>query len=864
MKRKLPFKHPFYLKDLVPRLRMILVFGILVALGPVSLGQTTLQTVDFETNGSGYTVTPQEYVYVSESSSRVDYWTRTNGGAEIATANAFSSYQGSYFFAGEDFDNMSGTEFTVVLNSVSVSSYTDLQIKILLGGRNSDIGKEGEEFIKIQYQYDDGGYTTLAQFLGNPNGNYYEEDADANDTVDVGGAQLTEVMQEFTYSIPSSGSNLQMRIYAYGGVAEEIAFDNIRVLGMAATPPTVTTAAASSVTDASASLGGNVTAAGSSSVSVRGVVYSSTDNTPTIGEAGVTNNTNGSGTGLFSETIGSLSASTTYYFQAYATSDAGTSYGGVESFTTYASATSFTGAGNWSTPGNWSAGIPGPTTDVTITGTCTADGSSTVDDLTVNSGASLAVASGQTLTVSGNLTLKSDATGTASLINSGTLSVTGTTNAERYMTGSKWHLVSPTTAGGSISTFIQDAVNAIPIQDATNYRMMDYNETPNQWNSYYTAATEDTFVSGKGYCLRRTADGVVTFTGALTSGAKSVALTKGGEGWNCVGNPYPSAINMNTEANGSNNFLKTNAINASRLDESYACIYVWEQDAAGYKILGNASFGTRDLAQNVFQAGQGFFVKAKDNTGLSVQFTTDMQVHQTGMALKSANVSWPGFELAATNGQTKASTVVAFNSAMTKGLDPTYDAGLLRGSSGLSLYSRLVEDNGVDFAIQCLPEAYESLVIPIGVECKAGGEITFSAETMELPLDCGVILEDKSTGIYTSLANGASYNTSVAAETKGTGRFFIHTSYLTTTGNQTLPGETGLKIYRSAGEIVIDGKVGAQTTAGLMDINGRKIGVFNLHEGTRNSIPASGLTPGVYLLQIKETGKSTSAKVIVQ
>ena len=100
-----------------------------------------------------------------------------------------------------------------------------------------------------------------------------------------------------------------------------------------------------------------------------------------------------------------------------------------------------------------------------------------------------------------------------------------------------------------------------------------------------------------------------------------------------------------------------------------------------------------------------------------------MQVHQTSTALKSANVSWPGFELTATTAQAKASTIVAFNSKMTTGLDVTYDAGLLRGSSGLELYSRLVTDNGVDFAIQCLPESYpeySGLVIPLGLDCKNG------------------------------------------------------------------------------------------------------------------------------------------------
>ena len=100
--------------------------------------------------------------------------------------------------------------------------------------------------------------------------------------------------------------------------------------------PAVSTSSASLISSDGATLGGNVTSDGGASVTERGFVYSSLDNTPTIGEAGVTPVTDGSGTGILSESISGLSASTTYYYQAYATNSEGTTYGGVESFTTSA------------------------------------------------------------------------------------------------------------------------------------------------------------------------------------------------------------------------------------------------------------------------------------------------------------------------------------------------------------------------------------------------------------------------------------------------------------------------------------------------------------------------------------------------
>jgi hypothetical protein len=106
-----------------------------------------------------------------------------------------------------------------------------------------------------------------------------------------------------------------------------------------ATLPTVTTAAASSITATSALLGGNVTADGGAAVTDRGVLYSTTNQTPTIGGTGVTQDANVSGTGSFSETIASLAPGTTYYVRAYATNSVGTSYGAVVSFTTALNAT---------------------------------------------------------------------------------------------------------------------------------------------------------------------------------------------------------------------------------------------------------------------------------------------------------------------------------------------------------------------------------------------------------------------------------------------------------------------------------------------------------------------------------------------
>ncbi len=196
------------------------------------LSQTILQTVDFETNGAGYTVSPTE---TNANTSDPDYWIRTNGTTPVIYASeAFTGCQGSYFFTGEDLDYDTGTtKHYVTCDAINVSGYESFQIKLLLAGCGSGYDKEGEEFLKIQYQFDSGGFTTLAQFLGN--GNYYTEDANADGTVD--GSDINPAMQEFTYSIPGSGSSLQIRIWMYNGGSEELAIDYIRVSGTESSLP---------------------------------------------------------------------------------------------------------------------------------------------------------------------------------------------------------------------------------------------------------------------------------------------------------------------------------------------------------------------------------------------------------------------------------------------------------------------------------------------------------------------------------------------------------------------------------------------------------------------------------------------------
>jgi uncharacterized repeat protein (TIGR02543 family) len=93
--------------------------------------------------------------------------------------------------------------------------------------------------------------------------------------------------------------------------------------------PTVQTEAASSVTTGSAALNGDITSSGNGNITEYGFLWgTSSSNLNNTLQVGTDNRS-----GAFTASLGSLTASTTYYFEAYATNSYGTADGAVLNFT---------------------------------------------------------------------------------------------------------------------------------------------------------------------------------------------------------------------------------------------------------------------------------------------------------------------------------------------------------------------------------------------------------------------------------------------------------------------------------------------------------------------------------------------------
>lgn len=111
--------------------------------------------------------------------------------------------------------------------------------------------------------------------------------------------------------------------------------------------PTVTTGQVTSVTQNSAVVGGEVVSDGYLPITDRGIVYSTTNSTPTLGDT--IQSTSGT-VGVMSIAISDLQVNTLYYVRAFATNSLGTSYGSVVQFTTSTQPTSTPTTTGTSTP----------------------------------------------------------------------------------------------------------------------------------------------------------------------------------------------------------------------------------------------------------------------------------------------------------------------------------------------------------------------------------------------------------------------------------------------------------------------------------------------------------------------------------
>lgn len=485
-------------------------------------------------------------------------------------------------------------------------------------------------------------------------------------------------------------------------------------------------------------------------------------------------------------------------------------------------------------------------------------------DVFISSTDALYINNNLTVHTSGSLTIHSDATSSGSLLVSGT--ITGNIIYQRYVNenGNGWHLISPPVTSQSINDFATNVngVNSIAT-NSNRYAIAVYDNAMSagsRWVYYdtTTAPMSGNFVNGRGYSLKRTVGGSFTFEGGMTSSDVIYPLTtaSGTHYWSCIGNPYPSYLPVNLNANGTNVLGE----NVSILNPSFAALYFW--DGAQYVAINQVSSAT------YLSPGQAFFVRAKSDNE-SFTFTESLASHQgiTDNFNRTSNTT-PSIIVTLSNGSQYKSTEIKYLENATAGLDIGFDAGLYYdGLPSFSLATHLVaESQGIDFTLQCLPDnAFETMVIPLSVNATANDELSFSAEAMHLPEGTDVYLEDTLTNTLTRI-NETTYQVTANNQTNGIGRFYIHTSQHALTVEDIL-GTQSINIYKTAPtNLRLTGlENDGATSIRMFSINGKEV-LLHSFEGQHIQdvkLPGS-LRTGVYIVQVISEKRNHTKKLIIE
>lgn len=232
--------------------------------------QSTLQQESFETNGEGVRYTSTTFDRRTESPTpflsqyfvREDNPVQSSTGSQTFGTNAspttISNVNGTFFWASEGATGQTNTTHdraapTVTLNSVSITGYTNIQVKVAFadargaGATLAAVQWENDDYVRVKVRIDGGIWQTIGQFVGdNPGGSTagnLRQDLNLNNQSydNVSAPVVTATLTDFTFNVTSSGTSMEVRVEVdQNGGTEELAFDNIRVTGtLSATSPPV-------------------------------------------------------------------------------------------------------------------------------------------------------------------------------------------------------------------------------------------------------------------------------------------------------------------------------------------------------------------------------------------------------------------------------------------------------------------------------------------------------------------------------------------------------------------------------------------------------------------------------------------------
>jgi len=487
---------------------------------------------------------------------------------------------------------------------------------------------------------------------------------------------------------------------------------------------------------------------------------------------------------------------------------------------------------DWNTVTNWDVAIPTAAFNAEIPVTApnqpVLTGTGTCNDLRLNPGTQLTVTSGSDLSVNGNMIVEASSSGTASVVDNGILNVSGSTNVEHYYTDSRWHFISSPVSNSVSNVFL-------------DIYLKDWDEASYTWS--YITSTSLPFAIGTGYEIWSTiGDPTVSFNdGILNKGDISPVVSAtdanidlsidASEGWNLVGNPFPSAIDVGTENDPVTGYTWTN------LDNS---LYFWNgSQYASFSMAGNGAGvngGTRYVP-----SAQGFFVKANDFAP-AMTIPSSARLHNAQANYKSSETNFAKLTVEG-NGYSDEILIRAIEGAESS-FDTKYDAFKLWGIDEAPQLFSIVGDEVL--SINTISEITDKTIIPIGLKVGNIGNYSLNLNEVELPdVFQQFYIEDLKTGSTEEVSLNREYHFE-ADPIDEPYRFNLHFGNV---GNNNENHLTLINIYSNDNLVFVNISNQVDGDINIYDITGKKL--IHKEINNNNSIEIKvGNGSGVYFVEV--------------
>ena len=438
------------------------------------------------------------------------------------------------------------------------------------------------------------------------------------------------------------------------------------------------------------------------------------------------------------------------------------------------------------TAGSWTPSAPTSSDTAIISSNYNVAADITACSLTVNNNAVVTIPAGNDVTLVGALTVSSGSftlENTANLIQTTNVSNSGNIivkrNSSPLLRSDYTMWSSPVTGQGlyGFSPFTFDNrfyqyVTATNLYDnSAGFNITGLN--PDGVNG--TDSNNVQFTTAKGYLIRMpwnhpTAPTVWNgqFTGVPNNGNVTFAMTTG---FNAVGNPYPSRLNVHNFIDGNTNisgpiyfWRKTNNPSATSYATLTKIAYVANSAAGGD--TGTGFFNAGDEPNWVINVGQGFIVQATSNTNLS--FDNSMRRSSNSDQFfrnpTTVNTATNGlYWLNLTNSQGNFSQMaVGYSAEATVAEDRGIDG---KNFNPEFFITSLIGQN--EYAIQGRPEFADTDVVPLSFKVETAGSYSITIDHtagLFTGTTQAIYLRDNQTGSIHNLRAGA-YNFASAVGT---------------------------------------------------------------------------------------------------